>query len=487
MNGRQLAGLEDGCEQWEVFVVLAISPLSILLRNLLEPYLFLGSNFSQNAFQYGLKFIIDFAVIVLPVLLTMTYYAEDVVFALYIILEFIALILLLRLLKFFCTTKERPSITEILNTTLEKEHHPTTYLTYLRGMVLIFTGIAILAVDFSVFPRRYAKTGFYGHSLMDVGVSAFVYILGISNHLKTQRKGGEDGKKKRSPLTILTSSSALLLYLGVGRTVVLKAIGYGTSITEYGVHWNFFFTLFVVHLFSKIYNQRAHLLLAIVMAGIHQLLLSGGNEDWALSDDEPRDNLISANREGIVSLLGYISLYYFASAIGGHIMRIGNKVSDNLKCLVQLFFIAGACYILQLFAVAVFAAPSRRVANLAYLFSQLSVLTYSLWICLLVQTIIILGWATGIPYFGKGNNPWQGIQPCMLEDVNRAGLWFFLLCNVLTGTVNMTVDTYSTTDAEATVLLGIYMLISCVAARIFVIVRNRWRAGGQNIPYVIKK
>ncbi|CAJ0564274.1 unnamed protein product, partial [Mesorhabditis spiculigera] len=474
MNGRQLAGLEDGCEQWEVFVVLAISPLSILLRNLLEPYLFLGSNFSQNAFQYGLKFIIDFAVIVLPVLLTMTYYAEDVVFALYLILEFIALILLLRLLKFFCTTKERPSITAILNTTLEKEHHPTTYLTYLRGMVLIFTGIAILAVDFSVFPRRYAKTGFYGHSLMDVGVSAFVYILGISNHLKTQRKGGDDANKKRSPLAILTGSSALLLYLGVGRTVVLKAIGYGTSITEYGVHWNFFFTLFLVHLFSKVYNQRAHLLLAIVMAGIHQLLLSGGNEDWALSDDEPRDNLISANREVL---------------LGGHIMRIGNKVADNLKCLVQLFFIAGACYILQLFCGSCFCCSieTSRKSSIFIFSGKLSVLTYSLWICLLVQTIIILGWATGIPYFGKGNNPWQGIQPCMLEDVNRAGLWFFLLCNVLTGTVNMTVDTYSTTDAEATVLLGIYMLISCVAARIFVMVRNRWRAGNQKIPYVIKK
>jgi phosphatidylinositol glycan class W len=43
-----------------------------------------------------------------------------------------------------------------------------------RTMLFIITSVAILAVDFAVFPRLHAKTHDFGFSLMDIGVGYFI-------------------------------------------------------------------------------------------------------------------------------------------------------------------------------------------------------------------------------------------------------------------------------------------------------------------------
>ena len=54
------------------------------------------------------------------------------------------------------------------------------FITAMRTYTNLITAIAILAVDFPVFPRRFAKTETYGTGLMDVGVGLFMLAHGIT-------------------------------------------------------------------------------------------------------------------------------------------------------------------------------------------------------------------------------------------------------------------------------------------------------------------
>lgn len=126
-----------------------------------------------------------------------------------------------------------------------------------RAYVVIATAIAILAVDFIIFPRRFAKAETYGSGLMDVGVGAYI----ISNAIVSPEARGLLSRDTGfiSPVMKSLKSSFPLLVLGIARLMSVKGTDYQEHVSEYGIHWNFFFTLFVV----KVTDNSCFLLVSI--------------------------------------------------------------------------------------------------------------------------------------------------------------------------------------------------------------------------------
>ena len=111
---------------------------------------------------------------------------------------------------------------------ITKPIHKPVFITWFRASCMLLTIISILAVDFAtVFPRRFAKTELMGVSVMDGGVGAVLFGMGVSSGLRdwgdAKRVGGE-------PIVKLFSKLVPVLALGLGRTFMIKLLGYQVPI-----------------------------------------------------------------------------------------------------------------------------------------------------------------------------------------------------------------------------------------------------------------
>jgi phosphatidylinositol glycan class W len=215
-----------------------------------------------------------------------------------------------------------------------------SYLTLFKGLNMLITCLAILAVDFRVFPRRFAKTETFGVSLMDVGVGTFIVSSAVTSRyargqglpraapsaaavppLPTQQQQPNPQQQQRGGLSARWQRLAVLL-LGVGRMLALKVVNYPEHVSEYGVHWNFFVTLFFVWTVSDALHFvcRPAVLpwLAVLMLAAYQFaLLVTSLPDFMFA--APRSNFVYANREGILSLCGYVPMYLLAEALANRL------------------------------------------------------------------------------------------------------------------------------------------------------------------------
>lgn len=113
-----------------------------------------------------------------------------------------------------------------------------------------------------------------------------------------------------------------LAALGVSRLVVIKGLGYQEHVSEYGVHWNFFATLFFMRLVVVPLNRlgpawvKCYLALAAI-CGYQWFLVKRGLSEFIVHS--PRDTLFAMNREGVLGLVGFVAIYYIAEELGSQI------------------------------------------------------------------------------------------------------------------------------------------------------------------------
>ncbi|XP_042506290.1 uncharacterized protein At4g17910, partial [Macadamia integrifolia] len=186
---------------------------------------------------YMVTLVVDFLFIVVPMLLFFTVLAEWV----NISAIFLTLLLLICIAaKRFCYCSPCPK------EGLQLVNSLRTSVSSYRVLTMIITCVCILAVDFKIFPRRYAKTETFGTSLMDLGVGSFV----LANSLVSRQARRVSSRSWK----VAVQSISPLILLGFGRIIFTTGVDYQVHVGEYGVHWNFFFTLAAVSILTFMAN-----------------------------------------------------------------------------------------------------------------------------------------------------------------------------------------------------------------------------------------
>jgi len=98
---------------------------------------------------------------------------------------------------------------------------------------------------------------------MDMGVGSFVFSLGV---VSTRAFASTPGQSRLRKLGKSLYKATPLILLGLVRVIMVKGVEYPVSyasvfenradcqehITEYGVYWNFFFTLAILPVFGTV-------------------------------------------------------------------------------------------------------------------------------------------------------------------------------------------------------------------------------------------
>ncbi|XP_023324861.1 uncharacterized protein At4g17910 isoform X2 [Eurytemora carolleeae] len=342
-----------------------------------------------------------------------------------------------------------------------------------RSSMLLVTAICILAVDFPVFPRKFGKTETYGYGLMDLGVGGFVFAAGLTS---------SEGRRKECSLFKTVKSCFPLLILGAFRLIVLSWTGYHTNITEYGKHWNFFFTLFSVKVLGS---------LVIPLIPVDWLVLDG-----------PREGLLDSNREGIFSVAGFLAIYLAGVSWARGIIHTPFTFTTLVNVLQDVIVWSILMWFSLLYSTTFFLPPSRRFAN--YTFFTF-VIAYNLSILagfmVIEAAILVLGeWRNGSS--GESNKKMKkerkekksrpiipkkegaeteasisfprslkGLRsPELFQAISYNSLPYFLLANLLTGCVNGLIPTLEVEGCRAVLILLLYLLILSI---IFIILHTR--------------
>ncbi|XP_074642871.1 glucosaminyl-phosphatidylinositol-acyltransferase PIGW-like [Tubulanus polymorphus] len=332
------------------------------------------------------------------------------------------------------------------------------FISNFRAFVNIVTAVCILGVDFQVFPRRFGKCETYGTGLMDTGVGSFVICNAIvSSEVRNS--------SKKSSLSKTIVSTAPLWILGLIRLISIRNLDYQEHASEYGVHWNFFFTLAMVKIVSAIVltvvSSRLCLFLSVcIISGYQYLLTSAGLMDfiiYGVKGDGSRNGLIDANREGICSVMGYLALYFIGVEIGKQLFSKRNYLS--LYCVL---FALSSVSCMLLYVCQIFVEPvSRRTANLGYFLWMIFFNCLLLTSFLLMEIIMLCNHRFFDTHETKPSSSDHTVHLIsqLVNAVNHHGLVYFLLANLLTGMVNMNVETIFATHIEGFIIITLYMFI----------------------------
>ncbi|KAF5310303.1 hypothetical protein D9611_012038 [Ephemerocybe angulata] len=477
-----------------------------------------------------INFIESWALLVLPLLLSMTLLATRPVLLSAILLIPTCILLLMPKPEgpSPLPSKQPPSPGGPIRVKLP----PLPALTTYRAHMMLMTILAILAVDFPIFPRSLAKCETFGVSLMDLGVGSFVFSQGVVSALPLIRDQNYLTKPLWGKLVRVTEKCVPIILLGLVRVLLVKGSEYPEHVTEYGVHWNFFLTLaFLPILQVLLHPLIIHLpisMIGISVAVAQQAALSQyGLKEYVLN--APRTTLISANKEGLVSLPGYLAIHLLGLSAGTLILpptpsffrrrqqaiaaevkkpkradtnnddtpgtpynkdldlqaprQLGKTATELCSYAILWWTLLGISKLVEIDGSwGPTGGVSRRIVNVPYIFWVAAYnISFTLAYILILDLFFFpVSKARKVPGHLKSptssgqeilqqqypmeSTTLEGNPPELLEAINKHGLALFLIANVLTGLINISLKTMYMSDSASIVILSAYaFVISAVA------------------------
>jgi phosphatidylinositol glycan class W len=307
---------------------------------------------------------------------------------------------------------------------------------------------------------------------MDMGVGSFVFTAGVVS-VRASLKEGADRQPLSTRLTTSIRHAIPLLVLGIIRLISVKGLDYAEHVTEYGVHWNFFFTLGFLPPFAALFRSAfdlvpSYAVLSFTLAAVYEIAL-----DWTSLGSfilvAPRTDLLSQNREGIFSFFGYLAIFLAGQSLGASALPRQQQIPKNapLQTKLQqstfgklimtsvfwtaLFYFSTSYYGLRL-------PVSRRLANLPYFLWVSSFNSYQITICYAIESLLFPNLYKATTRDEESRRT-RDATSTVLYAFNRNGLAVFLVANLLTGLVNMTFPTL-----HMTVLQSMAILVAYIAA-----------------------
>ncbi|EEC08809.1 phosphatidylinositol-glycan biosynthesis class W protein, putative [Ixodes scapularis] len=334
----------------------------------------------------------------------------------------------------------------------------SSVVTAARSQVLLGAAVFILGVDFPAFARRLAKTKRSGFSLMDTGVGLFVALAAASS---PEAKGAPAVK-----------GSVPLVLIGLSRVVVVKNLEYQSPISEYGVHWNFFFTL----AFTKVAASVVYAVLPARLDWLVGSILAVGYEAVlqltqlsAFLDNSNRDGLVAANKEGLASLAGFLALYLIVVALSRRLLYGASCIRDWVAMVFEISAVALVGLALTYVMHSDLAPVSRRLANLPYCLWTMCLFLVTIVCFVLLQIADVLLCQEGmqvdfsqLQVLHKAKDAaGESQEPNLLwYSINFNAMPMFLLVNLLTGLVNIVLRPRTMGTLSAVLVLVVYISVA---------------------------
>ncbi|KEG03616.1 GPI-anchored wall transfer protein 1, putative [Plasmodium vinckei vinckei] len=356
----------------------------------------------------------------------------------------------------------------------KKSDHSYNCLIHTRLINMCITYLCIFAVDFFCFPKHFKKSVYYGNTLMDLGIGACITTSAYCYKKKHTQVDINNEKKQSDECNIKNDNTVkyrqqnndilkiimkylILFIFGIGRFFAITIFNYNYSITEYGIHWNFFMTLFFLLIITDIIfnifkNKKTTIFIfSCIAICIYELFIYIFDIHSYILFKGMRKTFFEANKEGIFNLIGSINLYTFSYSfwnifIINHSEEIKNNSTNlqnvhkkpvfnntiynrlryiknkyyNIYLNIKIFLFAFLFYVFHSILNRYGKYSVRVLCNANYIFIITSISLFMAGLSYFIEQIIT-----------------EKININILDKINYNTLLIFIFCNITLGLFNI--------------------------------------------------